>query len=367
MVKYLLKLLVAAILGMAALWFGLPLLKRAAPAPYAQIASVLLGRPVRVAGTDRVAVGLGANAPDIGSLVEKATERVSPVRISGATPRPKDVEGRRVASIEPAEGAAEGGAVVTNFYASADDVPAGVEVVYIAEEDIPDPRRAKNADPGFGWGVVVTNSFCYDGSLRSIGKLSGGTVVAHMTKATRNGREWVSCKVLRDLEWQARTVVLETADVRLFDVPYKDTDRAQRDAIIDYCTAYGKLEALRAAAVPHRGRNPHEAEYRAAKAKHDALSKEIGELRQKERLSQRQDLPGGPEERQRVLSRLRELKGEQARDNAVFNPIRDRWVAWEQAHPQIDPSMVSTTPEMQEQMDAMARLKPVVEKICPGL
>ena len=159
MVKYLLKLLVAAILGMAALWFGLPLLKRAAPAPYAQIASVLLGRPVRVAGTDRVAVGLGANAPDIGSLVEKATERVSPVRLSGATARPKDVEGRRVASIEPAEGAAEGGAVVTNFYASADDVPAGVEVVYIAEEDIPDPRRAKNADPGFGWGVVVTNSF----------------------------------------------------------------------------------------------------------------------------------------------------------------------------------------------------------------
>jgi hypothetical protein len=173
--------------------------------------------------------------------------------------------------------------------------------------------------------------------------------------------------VLRDLEWQPRTVVMETADVLLFDVPYKDTDRTQRDAIIDYCTAYGRLEALRAAAVPSRGLNPHEAQYRAAKAKHDALVREIGELKRKEKISQRQDLPGGREERQRVLARLRDLKGEQVRDDAVFNPIRDKWVAWEQAHPEIDSSMVSTTPEMQEQMDAMARLKPVVEKICPGL
>jgi hypothetical protein len=92
--------------------------------------------------------------------------------------------------------------------------------------------------------------------------------------------------------------------------------------------AYGKLAEKAIAKYVADHKNPYEAEYRAAKAKHDELMARVSENKKKLQWSQTHDDP----KRGQYLAEGRTLAAEQREDNKVWMPILTKWQQWESAH-----------------------------------
>ena len=186
MIRFLIRLAVLCAVGAAVVWFGLPPFKKIAPGPYAQLASILLGRPVSVAGTSQVATGLGENGPDINAMMEKANELGEKAAEragipAGAKSAAEVLGNRKKKSAGTNETAvADAAAPAPAPAAGEPSAPSGVRVVYVEEELPPDPRGALNDDPGYPMGVVVTNSFYYDARGHRLGTMPGGTAVENL-------------------------------------------------------------------------------------------------------------------------------------------------------------------------------------------
>jgi hypothetical protein len=360
MIKKIRNIAIVLVVGCALIWFVLPLLRKVSPGTYYGIAANVTGRDFVVPDTEPVQIAhpfwRGAKIKDLAQSVADAASDA----VSG-----KDGEGG-VAGL--AKRARRGAAAAASNVAAAARDAVGDSAPEEPVDEGPDPRAATNADPGYGWGVLVRNADFFDPKMKKLGTLPGGTVVEHMTVVQKPEGEVVSCRVLRNLEWQPRAVVFFTADLVRFDgVTYADAPRRERDAVMDYCTASAKLDALRAAQQPKRAKNPFEEEYRAAKAKHDAFQKHVNEVNSKIRWANTHDLPGGPTERARLLQEGRELRGKQVAEDAAFKPIRDKWTDWEKKHPQQNWRPVKETPEMKELQQIIDKLRPAVVQICPGL
>lgn len=392
MIRYLIRLSVLCAVGAAVVWFGLPPFKKAAPGPYAQLASILLGRPVAVAGTGQVATGFGENGPDVNAVMEKANElgekAAEQVGLAAGAKSAAEVFKNRKKKGDGGTDAAEA-------------APAGPQVVYVEEELPPDPRGALNDDPGYPMGVVVTNSFYYDARGHKLGTMPGGTAVENLETVQLG--DTLVCKTLvfhpKKRIWQETAVWFEASDLVLLNAPYQDLPRAERDAIVDYCTAkgqwvdaYNKMAARVVAKWNASHKNPYEAEYQAAKAKHDALMERIRENDKKIKWSQTHEDPQRPA----YLRAGQKLAAEQREDARVWNPIRDKWQAWEREHdtgdddgygdggnapvrvtPRANPTVripgrgeetaVPESPDMQRWREQMESLESTVRAIIPDL
>ncbi|MBQ6103747.1 MAG: hypothetical protein IJL06_08760 [Kiritimatiellae bacterium] len=363
MLKKIKRYAIVLVAGCVLIWVGLWAAKKFAPPVYYKIAANVTGRDFVVPGTvDPVVVThpfwRGANLKDIQKKIAETAETAGGKGTFSS--RAKKIGGSLAAGASSAVAAVTGGEVTE----TADGGGAAEEPV----DEGPDPRAAKNADPGYPWGVLVRNADFFDPQMKKLGTLPAGSVVEHMTVVQKPEGEVVSCRVLRNLEWKQRAVVFFTADlVRFQGVTYADAPRKERDVVIDYCTAAGKLESLRAAQQPKRGKNPYEAEYQAAKAKHDAFQKHVNEVNSKIRWANTHDLPGGPTERARLLQEGRVLRGQQATEDAAFKPIRDKWTDWERKHPEQPWRPVKETPEMKELQKIVDKLRPTVVQLCPGI
>ena len=365
MVKKLRNLAIVLVVGCALIWLVLPLLKKVAPAPYYKLAANVTGRDFVVPGTDpaQIAHPFWRHAK-LQSFAKSVADAASDA-VSGGEDGSGGLAGAaKKARKAIAAGASSAVAAVTGEEPS--EAGGGAEEEPVDEG--PDLRAAKNADPGYGWGVLVRNADFFDPKMQKLGALPGGTVIEHMTVVQKPEGEVVSCRVLRNLEWAPRAVVFFTADlVRFQGVTYADAPRRERDAVIDYCTAVSKIEALRAAQQPKRGKNPYEAEYRAAKEKHDKFQKHVNEVNAKIKYSNTHNLPGGPAERQRLMQEGRTLRGQQVTVEAEFKPIRDKWTEWERQHPEQPWRPVKETPEMKELQKIVDKLRPTVQQLCPGI
>lgn len=230
-----------------------------------------------------------------------------------------------------------------------------------------DSRTALNADPGFPWGVVATNSACYDQSMRRLGMLAGGTPVEAVSRKYWPDAALVECKVLRKRVWQDRTVWIREGDLVLFDgETYAEADADERDTAIDYFTALGTYERERAKAEPKRARNPFAAEYENAKAEYDALLGEISQTLEKVRYSNTHELPGGAVERGQLLTRANELRVMQREMTARFEPIRDKWQQWEDENASPASPPQAPSPAMVEARNTLRTLQPQMRRIAPG-
>ena len=364
MIKKLRNLAIVLAAGCLVIWVGLWAAKKFAPDVYYRIAANVTGRDFIVPGTaDPVQI---AHPFWRGAKIKDLAQSVADAASDAAAGKGRFSDRAKKIRSTIAAGASSAVAAVTG------EEPATAAAVAAVEEEPvdegPDPRAAKNADPGYGWGVLVRNADFFDPQMKKLGTLPGGTVIEHMTVVQKDEGEVVSCRVLRNLEWAPRAVVFFTADlVRFQGVTYADAPRKERDVVIDYCTAAGKLEALRAAQQPKRGKNPYEAEYQAAKAKHDAFQKHVNEVLAKVRYANTHDLPGGPAERARLLSESRTLRSQQVTEDAAFKPIRDKWTEWERKHPEPSFRPVKTTPEMKQLQEQIDRLRPAAQQICPGI
>ena len=404
MIRFLIRLAVLCAVGAAVVWFGLPPFKKAAPGPYAQLASILLGRPVAIAGTGETA-DPGKAGELIGGTLAKASEAGSGALAKAGLPTGrktaaevlKDRRKNRNATNETAAAEASGDPAAEA--ARTETREDGTVVVYVEEELPPDPRGALNDDPGYPMGVVVTNSFYYDARGHKLGTMPGGTAIENLETVQLG--DTLVCKTLvfhpKKRIWQETAVWFEAADLVLLNAPYQDLPRAERDAIVDYCTAkgqwidaYNKQAARIVAKWNAAHKNPYEAEYQAAKAKHDALVERIRENDKKIKWSQTHEDPQRPA----YLRAGQKLAAEQREDAAVWNPIRDKWQAWEREHdtgdgydggdngpvrvkPGANPTVripgsgetvpVPETPDMQRFREQMEALEGTVRAIVPDL
>ena len=366
MLKKIKRYAIVLVAGCVLIWVGLWAAKKYSPPVYYKIAANVTGRDFVVPGTvDPVVIAhpfwRGANLEAIQRKIAATAVEATSGKAGKFSERAKKIGRSVAASAAGAVAAVTGEEPPATF--GADGEPAEEPV-----DEGPDPRAAKNADPGYGWGVLVRNADFFDPQMKKLGTLPAGSVIEHMTVVQKPEGEVVSCRVLRNLEWAPRAVVFFTADlVRFQGVTYADAPRRERDAVIDYCTAVSKIEALRAAQQPKRGKNPYEAEYQAAKAKHDAFQKHVNEVLAKVRYANTHDLPGGPAERARLLSESRTLRSQQVTEDAAFKPIRDKWTDWERKHPEQPWRPVKETPEMKELQKIIDKLRPTVVQLCPGI
>ena len=362
MIKYLLRTALFAAVGCLLLWFGIPQLHAHAPATYAALAANLTGKEHAYA----VSKGDGVKAVAVARPFWKAkpAQDVAPVPSDLSVPsevtpqrglRRAEGPSRQVVAVSAG---ASGGAVTTNVYASLDEVPAGMQVVSAPPEVPDDPRSALNDDPGEGWAVVIKNAPYFDKNMRRLGMLPGGSVVSPRTVVVKDDVEVASCRIfdVKSRKWRTDYVVMRTSDLIRFDVPYSQTDPAQRDAVIDYFAVNGRLEALRERARADLPTNPYEAEYQAAKAKFEPLQLEINQLTAEMRRSE-------GAHRQRLMHRLTELRPRQTAALSEYNPIKERWQAWEREHPSAETAVIEETPEMRSLQAELDRMRPSVSFI----
>lgn len=346
MIRYLVKLLILCVVGAAVVWFGLPPFKKAAPRPYAKLASLLLGRPVAVEGTGEI-----ADAGRAGELVSGALAKAGEAGGEALAKVPggsldfgflKD-RAKKNATNDTASATAVAAAAAV---AAGEDLPEGARkevqedgsvVVYVEEELPPDPRGALNDDPGYPMAVVVTNSFYFDARGNKLGSMPGGTVLETLETTQAAGKMVCKSVVFHPVRrlWQDQEIWFEATDLLLLNAPYQDLPRAERDAIVDYCTAkgkwmdaYGKLaeKAIAKYAADHK--NPYEEEYQAAKVKHDELLARLADNKKKLQWSQTHDDPN----RGKYLAEGRTLAAEQREEAKVWQPIVKKWQQWESAH-----------------------------------
>ena len=357
---------IVLVAGCVLIWAGLWAAKKFAPPVYYKIAANVTGRDFVVPGTvDPVVI---AHPFWRGANLEAIQRRLAAAAEDATSGTGKFSQKARQIRRSVAAGASSAVAAVTGGEAPQETIGADGAPAEEPVDEGPDPRAAKNEDPGYPWGVLVRDADFFDPQMKKLGTLPAGSVIEHMTVVKKPEGEVVSCRVLRNLEWKQRAVVFFTADLVRFDgVTYADAPRKERDVVIDYCTAAGKLEALRAAQQPKRGKNPYEAEYQAAKAKHDAFQKHVNEVNAKIRYSNTHNLPGGPTERARLMQEGRNLRGQQVAMDAEFKPIRDKWTEWERKHPEQHWRPVKETPEMKELQAIVDRLRPAATQICPGI
>ncbi|MBR1608796.1 MAG: hypothetical protein IJ678_04180, partial [Kiritimatiellae bacterium] len=238
-----------------------------------------------------------------------------------------------------------------------------------------DPRAATNADPGFPWGVIVTNSFCYDPALKRLGRLPGGTVVAWTGKRATPIGEVADVYVMRNREWQPNPRALLVSDLILFEgATYAETDPSQRDPVIDWCAAYGKLEQLRADAAkassgPVAG-NPYQQEYDAAKTKFDSVQNEVNAVMSKIRWSDTHELPGGLRERGELMRRAQALRPLQNDARRAFLEIEGKYNSWAETEGRKRESSSAASDRalrMKMLEEEMERLRPAVQSVVPGI
>lgn len=372
MSKFFVSAVVVAAAGSAAVWFGLPLLKSHSPESYSRLASAFSGsRASEIVRKADAAIGAGVEKVSSSELGAKAVSGAKAMARTAKTVASQTAETLSDAAQDLGLASGDGDAAGTGAgspSAAAADSPETAGTAAASQDDAPDPRAAKNADPGLPWGVVATNSFCYDGSLHRLGTIPGATPVERVSSRTFPFGEIVECKVLKNLVWQERTVWFFDTDLICFDgVSYAETDRSQRDAILDYCAAWTRYETAKAANFARfKPLNPHEEAYKKAKAEHDALQNEISETMAKVRYSDRNELPGGPAERAALLKKANELRVKQKAEAARFAPVRDRWQAWEDEH-DLDEDSVPESPAMREAKAEMDRLRPAAARLVPDL
>ena len=331
----------------AAIWFGLPILRESAPEAYGKLSGIF-GIPA----SDAPEKPEGAETPaeEDWELAEAEEGRAEPLATPPAAPTIPE----------------------TPTVAQAPHAPAAATPPRAPDNDPDEPRPPTSPAPN--WGVAAAaKTGIFDASGAKRGWIPAGSIVAWTRRTTipsQPGKTFAECYLLRSSGWQPETFLADTADLVLFEgATYEETDPAQRKAAGEYFSLLGRYETLRAAAEARTAtarRNPHEEEYRAAKAKFDDVQNEVNAIMARVRWSDTHDLPGGVRERGQLLQRAQALRPVQNEAHRQFNPIREKWEAWEAAHPASAAPPVST-PDMRLLEKELDRLRPEVAKFVPGL
>ena len=322
MIRFLVRWLIVAALGSAAAWFGPPVLRERAPRVYGFAASAF-----------------------------------------ARLPAPSAVVGRLRFARDRSEDQSAG---------SGSDADSGQVVSHGADTPgVSASGAAEPPAPPLPWGVVKAAAPFFDSSMHRLGTLPGGTPVVWTDRRDSTSGPVAECQPKLNGQWRSVSVIVLESDLALFDEEFEDADPARRDALVAYFAASAKLEKLRAdaeARIEAARRNPHERDLAEAKSALDKVQAEANAVNEKVRWSNTHDLPGGSDERGRLLHRANEIRVEQAGARARFDEVSAKWKAWADDHP-APPSGTRPpdTPAMRALAEEMDRLRPLASKLVPGL
>ena len=377
MKKFALQLLGLTVALSALVWTGLPWLKTHRSADYDRLVDAFAsgrGRQELAIQIAAKAGGLAETVKDAGADFAATTSRGisevvapapdSPTAVADA-PDPDSARPTESSASEPPASAPEvppSGASVASAQNGA--APAEAEAVAPAEAPAPaDPAAALNADPGFVWGLVVTNSFFYDAQMNRVGILAGGTVVARKSVRLLNDGNIAECCYLgHDRMWVYEPVHVYESDLIVFDTPYEQANREQRDLLVEYCKLYGRYEAAKAKLYKDvLMRNPHLEEHQETAKAYREFS-----LRAKAIHEEHQNTTGA--RRSALEDQLRKMKGEEGDIKRRYEEAKVKYDAWKQQNV-LDPAAAGRlkTPDMQSYENRMNALRPAVQAIVPGL
>lgn len=384
MAQFLLRAFFVAIAGFLLIWFGLPVLHSVSPET-TKILSAIVGLPNASASTNEMMMAMDDEGPtnhvsrDTAPLPEAHPVSEPVAEEAPASPQPpapapakpaESVVGSAAEKIASMAASAVSAAkkAISPEEASKPSVVTNVTVVVVEEELPPDPRAAQNEEPPYPWGIVVTNSFSMAADGTAVGVIKGGTPVAYADdKMLPHGRVYAVYPLENGLWAQSPTYVYENDMVLFEGVRYSESNREQRDALIDFCTAYGTYEQTRNDLFERmraRHRNPHETEYRRIKAERDALQTDINKTMV---LFRKTDTEISDRNlRANLRTKLEKLRGEQVTMNNRYEPVYRKWSEWEKQNP-LSMDDVPNTPTLQNLKNQMKKLAPAVEEIVPGL
>ena len=372
MIKYAIQVLVAAVVLAAIVWFGLPWLKASHPERYSKIAAWVVDgeAPEELASSlAQARTQLTETVKDIGAELAGTTEQAKTpeaprVSSNEATTLPSegsaDTPGSRVNAAD-AETAEASNALASAASAASESAAPASEVE--SEPQEPAPGAVLNPDPGYNWGIVVTNSFFYDAQMKPQGIMLGGTVVARKSSRLLPDGNVAECCYLKEGRlWVYDTVHIYEADLVLFDMPYDKSDPEQRDLLIEYCRLYGLHEAEKARLYKNMSqRNPHlSAHQETAKAYREFLA------RAKEVHEEHEAATGA--RRSALQDQLRKMKGQEMEVKRRYEEAKAQYDAWKQQNVTAPAEAGRLkTPEMQTLENQMNALRPAVQEIVPGL
>jgi len=364
-IRFIIQVAATAVLTFFATWYTLPVLKAKTPGLYGVIAGAcgtytkavadVTGVDVAVVeekinrAADTVEGKINETVKTTVELKEAVVEKVA--EISAPEPAPQ-LSQQQAAPAPPKHETAP-------KHEPSTTVAAAVVVEEEPESfsDPDDPRSALNKDPGYDWGVVVTNSYFYDDNMKITGILRGGTVIERNGSIARNDGTVYRCYYLINREWSARTVNIYSRDLVTFMGKYEEANKEQRDIIIEYCELSGKLEELRAKLIEGlRARNPYATAYKNAQSERGDFDTNLRAM--DERIAKAE----GPERMELIEKRrIFYLRGNNS--NQGYNEAKKRYDDWNAQN--VNPNM--KTADMLNIENRLKALKPKASAIVPGL
>lgn len=157
MIKFWIQIFVVTAILSVIVWFGLPLLRPGGvPTRYTKVATLITESE--------------KSAAVVASITGVTTQLVETVKAAGT--EFVETAGKGLAEVT-------GDSKIKSALDSLISAPNGTTNTAAPQIEVePDPNAPLNADPGYAWGIVVTNSFFHDAQMNRRGIMVGGTIVA---------------------------------------------------------------------------------------------------------------------------------------------------------------------------------------------
>jgi hypothetical protein len=170
------------------------------------------------------------------------------------------------------------------------------------------------------------------------------------------------CFYLIDRTWQYDTIYLYESDLILFECTYPEADQDQRNLLLEYCIAKGKLEELRAIAYKDAiRRNPYFEQYKTA-------TDEYKDFVQKARVVKEEFDNANGVRRSALMDQLRKYQSEETTIKQRYIAIKEKYDAWKAVNIGEDKTpKITKTVEMQNLENKLNSMSPAVQEIVPGL
>ena len=344
--RFLIQVVLAFAFWAVVVWFGLPVMKDRAPSAY--------GRLAAIAADNTVGTRLSAAVESVEQTVEKNVKTISDNLPRVEIPEIK-VELPKVFSREETKSTS----TTTNLVTTQDENPPVIAEIV---ETPPDTKSALNEDPGYPWGIVVTNSFYYDSKMNRIGIFAGGTVVECKQSEVQIDGYVSECFYLIDRSWQPETVYLYEADLVKFDITYEVANVAQRDMLIEYCRVKGLLEELRGKAYKEALRkNPYFEQYKTATDAYKDFAQKTRTV--KEEFDLASDARRGV-----LMDQLRRYKAEEVVIVQRYKALKEQYETWKSQNIGDEKTpRITKTVEIQNLENKLNAMRGTVQEIVPGL
>ncbi len=284
------RFLIVAIVGFAAVWYGIPALsgQKAGSAPEAGAATRSAPDPVTAVALENTP-SRAPVMPEPVQAVEAPASAPAPVSVPASAPAP-----------EP-------------------------QVVYVPA-DQPAVQMPGVAPSDYDWGVLYRETTAFGSDGKSRGKLPAGTVIEIMQERESKQGLMFQCRVLDSSRRWDDGYIFPDRDVVRFLGCFAEAEKEPSDKVIRYFTLKGRVDAQKAVLHDRWLRtNPHFESY-------SAVAKEMLAFQEKGKaLTAERDAATGAR-RQQISAELNHMKTKETDLTKRFKAVEAPYKQWKEQH-----------------------------------